>query len=55
MLLNAIRSSKGRESALFKVIFLQAPRHRITAKIKSVCGPGDYGEPVITIMMPDED
>jgi hypothetical protein len=22
---------------------------------KAVCGPGDQGEPVITVMMPDED
>ena len=24
-------------------------------KLKAVCGPGDQGEPVITIMLPDED
>ncbi len=23
--------------------------------LKAVCGPGDQGEPVITIMLPDED
>jgi len=23
--------------------------------LKSVCGPGDHGEPVITIMLPEED
>jgi hypothetical protein len=23
--------------------------------LKAVCGPGDQGEPVITVMMPDED
>jgi len=24
-------------------------------RLKAVCGPGDRGEPVITIMLPDED
>jgi hypothetical protein len=24
-------------------------------KLKAVCGPGDFGEPVITVMLPDED
>jgi hypothetical protein len=24
-------------------------------RLKAVCGPGDQGEPVITVMMPDED
>ncbi len=24
-------------------------------QLKAVCGPGDQGEPVITVMMPDED
>jgi hypothetical protein len=34
-------------------------RERLTARdrvaLKAVCGPGDVGEPVITIMLPDED
>src|SRR5262245_44575656 len=25
------------------------------ARLKAVCGPGDQGEPVITVMLPDED
>jgi len=24
-------------------------------RLKAVCGPGDEGEPVITVMLPDED
>ena len=24
-------------------------------RLKAVCGPGDQGEPVVTVMMPDED
>lgn len=26
-----------------------------TVRLKAVCGPGDDGEPVVTIMFPDED
>jgi hypothetical protein len=29
--------------------------HRDLVTLKAVCGPGDQGEPVITIMLPDED
>jgi hypothetical protein len=28
---------------------------RETVALKAICGPGDGGEPVITIMLPDED
>ena len=28
---------------------------RETVILKAVCGPGDSGEPVITILLPDED
>jgi hypothetical protein len=24
-------------------------------RLKALCGPGDQGEPVVTVMMPDED
>jgi len=24
-------------------------------RLKAVCGPGDHGEPVVTVMLPDED
>ena len=24
-------------------------------RLKALCGPGDQGEPVITVMLPDED
>lgn len=33
----------------------ERPRGRRTVTLKSVCGPGDDGEPVITIMRSDED
>jgi hypothetical protein len=28
---------------------------RETVILKALCGPGDNGDPVITIMLPDED
>lgn len=52
------RNRGDRESVdqlLYKVIFLQAPNRPETVTLKSICGPGDQGEPVITIMLPHED
>lgn len=54
MLLCAIRRSSG-DHIQFETLFLQSPHRRITARFKAVCGPGDDGEPVITIMLPNED
>ena len=53
----AIRRSKGakREQLLFDVLFLQAPRRHEEVTLKAHCGPGDHGEPVLTIMSPQED
>ena len=53
----AIRQSKGaeREQLLFNVLFLQAPRKHEEVTLKVHCGPGDHGEPVLTIMLPRED
>jgi len=43
------------EQLLFKVIFLQASSKQETVTLKAICGPGDQGEPVLTVMLPDED
>lgn len=51
----SIRKSQGGDQLRFDVIFLQKPRKHETVQLKAVCGPGDEGEPVLTIMMPDED
>lgn len=40
---------------MFKCYFLMAETKRKLVEFKSICGPGDRGEPVITIMMPWED
>ena len=57
MLYNAIRhrNAAGDDRLLFKVIFLQAPGRHETVELKALCGPGDQGEPVLTILLPDED
>ena len=53
----AIRGSRGtnQEQLLFKVIFLQAAQRHEHVVLKAHCGPGDEGEPVLTIMVREED
>lgn len=46
---------QGSDKLHFEVIFLTAPHRQETVQLKSICGPGDKGEPVITIMLPNED
>ena len=58
MLFNAIRWSRGGDRVHFQVSFLgsaEKPGRRVTAEFQSICGPGDHGEPVVTILLPDED
>jgi hypothetical protein len=55
MLFNAIRKGGSGDSLLFQVMFLQTPHRHVIVKLKSVCGPGDHGEPALTIMLPGED
>ena len=49
-----IRRSRGveRKCIQFKVFFLQAPNRHETVELRVICGPGDEGEPVLTIMFP---
>lgn len=39
----------------FDVVFLMAPGRWDTAHVVAVIGPGDQGEPVMTIMLPEDD
>ena len=55
MLLCAIRRSGAGDRIYFETVFLLSPRRRVTARFQTICGPGDDGEPVITIMLPNED
>ena len=51
------RSGRHASSALFQVIVVPRPGHgrRRLRTLKLVIGPGDAGEAVATIMLPDED
>lgn len=39
----------------YQCYFIMKARQRRLLTLKAVCGPGDNMEPVITLMMPDED
>ena len=55
MLYVAVRGGAAGDHVEFEVIFLQEPSRHETVSLKAVCGPGDRGEPVITVLLPDED
>ncbi|MFA9478777.1 DUF6573 family protein [Phycisphaerales bacterium AB-hyl4] len=55
MLYHAIRRSRRKDQLLFQVIFLMEPERQETVTLKVICGPGDEGEPVLTILLPNED
>ena len=65
MLTCAVRSSRERHRSVvvFQCDFLMCAQaftrteipEQKTATLRAVCGPGDQGEPVITIMLPWED
>ena len=56
VLLAAIRSSKAAtDYAEFDVLFVMAPGRQEKVKVIAVVGPGDKGEPVLTIMLPGDD
>ena len=45
----------GHDRVEFNVLFLMAPGRWDTAHVVAVIGPGDQGEPVMTIMLPEDD
>ena len=53
----AIRAKKAgpRDQIRYQVLFLKAPGKTEEVTLKAHFGPGDDGEPVVTIMMPSED
>jgi len=54
MLLCAIRSAPSSSSSIhFSLLVNGPPRRRV--HLKSRCGPGDHAEPVITILLSNED
>ena len=57
MLYLAIRGSGStkRDQLQYEVIFVMHEGRQETVTFKSICGPGDNGKPVLTVMRPDED
>ena len=61
MLFFAIRSRKtkppaeGEDLLFYEVLFQQEPEKTVKVRFKAICGPGDDGEPVMTILRPEED
>jgi hypothetical protein len=55
--LNVLRiasKKNGTEVFFNSTFFMENDRHEVV-RLKAVSGPGDEGEPVITIMLPEED
>lgn len=50
----AVQHSKGDSSELVYRLIMHVGKEEYYT-VKLVCGPGDAGEPVITVMRPDED
>jgi len=55
MLKYAIKRSEGGSIVFYDLHMIMKERKLRRIKLKSICHPGDTGEPVITIMTPDED
>ncbi|TVM31189.1 DUF6573 family protein [Oceanidesulfovibrio marinus] len=63
MLRVAISQQRGACDTIRYTVIFQMPTGRgakkpykqVYADLKAICGPGDRGEPVITIMLPEED
>jgi hypothetical protein len=55
MLLTAMRQADGDTVRFAVSVLTDGIRKRETESLKAVCGPGDDANPVITIMLPDED
>src|SRR5262249_27469995 len=56
MLRHAIRQAPDGADLLYFEVRAVSQRLRPTPfRLKCVCGPGDAGEPVLTVMFPDED
>jgi hypothetical protein len=57
-LLNCLRIAARSESGSylkFSVLVKQPDNKMLLVQLKSICGPGDNYEPVVTIMLPNED
>lgn len=50
-----IRQNRDKTTIQFPVRFIMKNRQKRVIWLKAICGPGDNLEPVITIMLPNED
>lgn len=55
VLRTAILGQSATDYLELDVLFLMAPARRERVRIIAVVGPGDHGEPVMTIMLPGDD
>ena len=56
LVLCAARKNKARaDRATVRVAFLMSPGHSETVEVIAHIGPGDQGEPVLTLMLPEDD
>ena len=55
LLRTAILGQSATDYLELDVLFLMAPARRERVRIIAVVGPGDHGEPVMTIMLPGDD
>jgi len=51
----AARKAVNTDRVTFKVDFLMAPGRKETIEVIAHIGPGDHGEPALTIMLPEDD
>jgi hypothetical protein len=48
--------ARNTDTILFKVLFLMsAGADPVPIELQAICGPGDDGSPVLTILLPEED
>ena len=55
VLCSAKKSSPGADRATVRVAFLMKPGRTVTVNVIAHIGPGDHGEPVLTLMLPEDD
>ena len=55
MLRTAIQASRTRGEVIRYGVLVRDGRQAREVELKAMCGPGDKGEPVVTIMYPEED
>lgn len=51
----AIRCQRGESRVIFSVLFLMKPGRTEKITVLAVIGPGDEGEPVLTICLPEDE